>query len=84
MASPPIYRRSLSAAFTMTLMAIVLLTAGMAGYRVGKSNWSFITATPAGGVVWSEVWAGALAALCALYFWRRGLHLLDAGDRHRL
>ena len=77
MAPPPIYRRPLSVAFTTTLTAVVFLAAGTMGYHIEKSNWSFVTATPTGSVVWWEIWAGVIAALCAAYFWRQGLQLLD-------
>ena len=78
MPAPPSYRQPLSVAFTATLMAIVFLTAGTLGYHIKKSNWSFVTATWTGSVVWWEIWIGVLAALCAVYFWRKGLRSLDA------
>jgi hypothetical protein len=80
MAPPPTYRRPLSVAFTTTLMAVVFLGAGAAGYHIEKSNWSFVTVTRTEGVVWWQIWAGIIAALCAVYFWRQGLQLFDASN----
>jgi uncharacterized membrane protein (UPF0136 family) len=65
--------RPLHAAFTATAAAILFLVAGALGYTIEKSNWSFITGTWSGGVVWWEIFYGVVALLFAAYFWRKGL-----------
>ncbi|MEO5739456.1 MAG: hypothetical protein ABIS29_02560 [Vicinamibacterales bacterium] len=47
--------------------------AGSIGLTIGKSNWSIVRGTWSEGVVWWEVWYGAVALAFAAYFWRKGL-----------
>lgn len=65
--------RPLHAAFTATAIAIVFLVSGTIGCTIEKNNWSFITLSWSDGVVWWEIFYGAVASLFAVYFWRKGL-----------
>ena len=68
---------SFSAAFSTTLLAILLLVPGLSGYELHKSDWSFVRVTRTGGLVWWEIWFGVISLLFAIFFWRRALRLLD-------
>ena len=68
--------RPLHAAFSATAAAILFLVSGTLGYTIKKSNWSFITASWSGGVVWWEIVYGVVALVFAAYFWRKGLRTL--------
>jgi hypothetical protein len=56
-------------------MAVVFLVAGSMGLTIGKSDWSFVSAAWSDGVVWWEIFYGAVSLLLAVYFWRRGLRV---------
>jgi hypothetical protein len=68
---------SFSAAFSTTLLAIILLVPGLSGYELHKSDWSFVRVTRTGAIVWWEIWFGVVALVFAIFFWRRALRLLD-------
>ena len=60
----------LSAAFSTTTLAALLLMAGGMGYSLSHG---FLEGTWTGGVVWWEIRLGLLCSLFAIYFWRKGL-----------
>jgi hypothetical protein len=68
---------SFSAAFSTTLLALLLLVPGLSGYELHKSDWSFVRLTHSGAPVWWEIRFGIIALLLAIYFWRKALRMLD-------
>lgn len=68
----------LSLAFTFTLVALVWLVAGYYGYRLHRRSSFFVGTQWADGVIWSQIWAGLVAAVAAGCFWRRGLREIRA------
>ena len=65
-------------AFSMTAASALYLVAGFIGYTLDRHDRFVAHSAWAGGVIWSQVVIGALLALVALYFWRRGLRRLHA------
>jgi hypothetical protein len=69
-------RRPIPLACTTTLFAIVLLAAGLTGYRMNRHA-AFVAGSPwSGGVIWSEVLGGLALVPVAAYLWRRGIRSL--------
>lgn len=65
--------RPLHAAFTLTAAGLLFLVPGTIGLTISKRNWSFLRGTWSEGVVWWEIFYGAVALVFAAYFWRKGL-----------
>ena len=62
-------------AFSSTGMAVVFTIAGAIGYPLGRQQ-RFADPTWAGHVIWPQVAVGVVAAVLAVYFWRRTLVVL--------
>ena len=70
-------RRPVPLACTITLFAIVQLTAGLTGYRLNRHA-AFVAGTPwSGEVNWPQVFAGLLLLMVAAWLWRRALRSLQ-------
>ena len=63
----------LHAAFTFTTLAVVFLVSGAMGLTIRKDNWSIVSGTWSGGIVWWEILYGVAATVPAAWFWRKGL-----------
>ena len=66
-------RSPLQSAFGATAIGIVLLVTGILGLQLDRHNYTFITGTWTGAVLWWKVFAGAAMLLFSVYFWRKGL-----------
>ncbi|HKY21057.1 MAG TPA: hypothetical protein VJM31_07550 [Vicinamibacterales bacterium] len=60
----------LSAAYSTTAVALLLLIAGIIGYSLSHG---FFEGTWTNGIVWWEIRLGIFFSLLAAYFWRRAL-----------
>ena len=69
-------RRPVPLACSTTLFALVLLAAGLTGYRMSKHA-AFVAGTHwSGAVIWSEVAAGLVLLAASAWLWRRAIRSL--------
>jgi hypothetical protein len=66
-------------AFSTTTFAALYLVAGAIGYRLDRHDRFVARSGWAGHVLWPEIGIGLLAALAAVYFWRKGLQSVSSG-----
>ena len=66
-------RSPLQSAISATVVGLVFLVTGILGLQVDKHNYTFVTGTWTGTVLWWKVFAGLCLLLGSVHFWRRGL-----------
>jgi membrane protein implicated in regulation of membrane protease activity len=70
-------RRPVPLACTVTLFAIVQLTAGLTGYRMSRHA-AFVAGTHwTGSPIWWQVAVGAALLAASVWLWRRALRSLQ-------
>jgi hypothetical protein len=70
-------RRPVPLACTITLFAIVQLTAGLTGYRLSRHA-AFVAGTPwTGSVNWWQVGLGVALLMLAAWLWHRAIRSLQ-------
>ena len=60
-------------AISATAVGTVFIVTGLLGLQLDKHNYTLITGSWTGGVLWWKVLAGAGILLFSVYFWRKGL-----------
>jgi hypothetical protein len=60
-------------AFGLTFFGSLVVVLGLFGCRLRKSNWSIVACTWSESAWWSDVAAGAVMLLVAVFFWKRAL-----------
>jgi membrane protein implicated in regulation of membrane protease activity len=71
-------RRPVPLACSTTLFAIVLLAAGLTGYRMSRHA-AFVAGTHwSGTVIWPQVFVGLVLLVLSVWLWRRAVRSLHA------
>ena len=72
-----------SLAFTSTVVAALLIFAGIVGYSVGRGAPLADSRAWSGSVIWWEVGLGLALLTVAIFFWRLAFRLVGSGSTNR-